>query len=563
MAVDKFANIVRSVARVWALIIWPFSRVAKLLSISEPAVRRFIRHNRSVFRSDKLPMKRTREVVIFEMTSMQSAHIAVSYFANVLSVLSSARIEAYLTSPPLTAKHKFLFWVSKICGLLDFGVYHSFGVVRFFEIRPSAAQRKRARAICKSIYPDLRSLRALEDLTINEIWIGDLIYDSYLFAFRRPTINFMSQEFRDFFEHSVSLFCFWEDYFANNRVRAVTVSHCVYNVAIPLRMAINQGIPAFQVNASNVYRPNANNLFAYGDFRYFRERFAALPRDVQEAGLAEAKRRIDRRFAGEVGVDMAYSTKSAYGASRHAQLLRPSSRKKILIATHCFFDSPHSYGNNIFPDFYEWLDFLGRMTEITDYDWYIKTHPDYLPGTKEIIDAFVARYPKLTLLPADASHHQIIAEGIDLALTTYGTIGFEYAALGIPVINASQCNPHIAYRFNLHAKDEADYRRLILDPGSWAFRIDRKEVYEYYFMKFIYNTNDIFFDNYDGVVSALGGHKGQFSPVIYDIWLSEWTEAKHKKLSDAVASFIRSGDFRMDYTHYGRDFRIEPADAST
>jgi hypothetical protein len=142
-----------------------------------------------------------------------------------------------------------------------------------------------------------------------------------------------------------------------------------------------------------------NNYFAYNDFFYFRERFAALPERVRTPGIEEAKRRIERRFAGEVGVDMSYSTQSAYGASRHVRLLRESDRQKILIATHCFFDSSHSYGKNLFPDFYEWLNFLGEISEQTDYDWYIKTHPDYLQGTKEIIDDFVERFQNWHFCP--------------------------------------------------------------------------------------------------------------------------------------------------------------------
>ena len=35
--------------------------------------------------------------------------------------------------------------------------------------------------------------------------------------------------------------------------------------------------------------------------------------------------------------------------------------------------------NLLFPDFYEWLIYLGQMSEETEYDWYIKNRPNY-PG---------------------------------------------------------------------------------------------------------------------------------------------------------------------------------------
>ncbi len=521
-----------------------------------PSAARFIRHNERVFpRQDGQPEK--GRAVLIELNDMQSAHIAYSYLANVLATEYKAGITAYVPRAYANRRQKLAFALKKMLRLEALGVYESFGVTDFISIRVSVAQKKKAAGWLADILGKLRSKRDIEELNINGVWLGDLIYDTYLKRFRKPTIDWNSPEFQGSLLESLELFAFWEAYFDSHEVQAVNVSHCVYDLAIPLRLAVARNIPAFQASATHVYRMSRSDLFAYNDFHYFRERFAALPHTVKKAGVEEARRRIERRFAGTVGVDMAYSTKSAYGAARHARLLRESPRKKILIATHCFFDSPHSYGKNVFPDFYEWLDFLGKISEVTDYDWYIKTHPDYLAGTKEIIENFIARYPRFTLLPADASHHQISAEGIDVALTVYGTIGFEYAALGVPVINNSLNNPHIAYGFNLHSKDEDDYRRLLLGLDTLEFGIDTEQVYEYYFMRYIYNTEDLFFDSYETTEKALGGYKGQFSPTVYERWLDEWSPEKHNAILAALRRFVQSGDFRMDYSHYGREISVE------
>ena len=98
------------------------------------------------------------------------------------------------------------------------------------------------------------------------------------------------------------------------------------------------------------------------------------------------------RFSGKIGVDMHYSNKSAYTNVYKQKLIKKSEKIKILIATHCFFDSPHSYGKNIFPDFYEWLDYLGKISNKTDYDWYIKLHPNYHPLTMNVINHFLKKH---------------------------------------------------------------------------------------------------------------------------------------------------------------------------
>ena len=139
----------------------------------------------------------------------------------------------------------------------------------------------------------------------------------------------------------------------------------------------------------------------------------------------------------------------------------------------------------------------------------------------EIINDFIARFPKFKLLPAEALDHQIIAEGIDLALTVYGTIGFEYAALDIPVINCSLNNLHIAYDFNLHPKNIDEYRCLLLDLDEIELKINKREVYAYYFMRHIYCNWDLFFDSCEGAVKALDGYSSLFTDDVYEMWMAE------------------------------------------
>lgn len=509
--------------------------------------RDFVNHNKRVFLSGGSRESKS-SVVLFELNEINSAQIAYSYLANVLASKHDADIVAYT---PDNRGSSFGSQLKRFLLLLSPAakIYRSFGARELLLPRLSLEQTREAQKIFDSVLVNIKTKEDIESLTINGVWIGDLVYDSYLKHYKKPTIDRDAADFQESLKHSIELYVFWSGYISEHDVRAINVSHCVYFQAIPLRIAVAKNIPVYQINATHAYRLDARNLFAYNDFLHFRQRFAALPPSVQESGLKVAEERVNRRLAGEVGVDMAYSKKSAYGAVKQERLLKESPRKKVLIATHCFFDSPHSYGNNLFPDFYEWLDFLGRMTEKTDYDWYIKTHPDYLQGTKEIIDSFVEKYPKFTCLPADSSHHQLIAEGIDVALTVYGTIGFEYASLGIPVINASLNNPHMAYDFNIHPKSINEYERLLLNLDKIELAIDQRQIHEYYFMKHIYNTQDWLFNNYNQLIKDIGGYRGQLTPRVYEKWLDEWTPTKHENTIQTLKNFVESEDFRLTPEH--------------
>ena len=89
----------------------------------------------------------------------------------------------------------------------------------------------------------------------------------------------------------------------------------------------------------------------------------------------------------------------------------------------------------------------------TNYEWYIKTHPDF-KKTHTIIKKFLNKYNHLKFIPSDTSHHQLINEGINCVLTVHGTISWEYAYFKIPVIASSQNNPHKSLIFHIMQKIE-------------------------------------------------------------------------------------------------------------
>ena len=193
------------------------------------------------------------------------------------------------------------------------------------------------------------------------------------------------------------------------------------------------------MNHHSIYSLNKKRLHAYLESHEFPEKIKKIKKIKISSGLKKAKKNLNLRLNGKTGVDMYYSQKSAFHKNFTDNNIVSNSKKvNVLVATHCFFDSPHSYGFNLFPDFYEWLDYLGKLSNKKDYNWYIKLHPDYLPGTINILNNFKNKYKKFKIVDPEISHHQLIREGIDIALTVYGTIGMEYPLLDTLVINAQQ-----------------------------------------------------------------------------------------------------------------------------
>lgn len=497
--------------------------------------KKFIAHNEKIW-GHFLPEEDSGEILL-ELSGMASSIIAFSYLANLLAKMHQARIVAYQT-------------VSKNFGTLISNrkvkkIYRSFNVRDFVVLNLSPTQLQNVEQLFRMIGSSLKTKKDVEDLRVEGLWIGDLLYDSHCMEYQVPTISLGSPSFQDSLKKALCSYVFWRDYLEGHRVSSVIVTHTVYvGSGVITRLAIQKGIPVYQINASHLYYMTGENLWAYNDFFYYPEKFRELPEEERQRGLLAARELLRKRFAGEVGVDMHYSTKSAYGRIGEGRVLKDSPRIKILVATHCFFDSPHPYGVNLFPDFYEWLYFLGEISERTDYDWYIKTHPDFLPGNIPIIEEFIRKYPKFTLIPSETSHLQLKEEGINFGLTVYGTIGFEYAALGIPVVNASRCNPHIRYHFNLQPRTSEEYEEILMDLPKHKLAIDINEVYEYYYMAFVNNTNNWLFKNFEGFIKEIGGYAQQFTPISYEFFMQEFYKQRHEHIKRDLERFVMSKSYR-------------------
>lgn len=503
----------------------------------DKSLNRFINHNRKIW--ENFYNDNSGAEILLELTTMQPSIMAYSYFANVLARKFNATIKCYF----LGENKRIGFNLKRLCKSFNSECFS-------YKLRHSQIQE--LGELFNDIYSELYSKNDVFGLSISGLWFGDLLYDYHLRKYSVPTIEINDSKFKSSLKEALYQFIYWRDYFDSHDVKAINVTHCCYLAAIPMRIAIFNGIPAYQVNAHGGYCMNEQRFWAYTDFYDYPEQFSILSQKEQKKGVQIARERINKRFSGEVGVDMPYSTKSAYTNNiKTDRVLSDSDKFKILIAAHCFFDSPNGLGPNLFVDFYEWFEFLGNISEKTDYEWYIKTHPDYLPGNMEILNELIGKYPKFKLIPSDTSHHQLIDEGIDCALTVYGTIGWEYAVLGKLVVNASLSNPHIAYNFNLHPKTIDEYENILMNLPAQHLNIDINEVYEYYYMKLERNyMQNWLLRDYDAFIEAIGGYRNQFTSRSYKKFLDDFSHDSHNNILLLLNNFIDSKDYSMKKKHY-------------
>jgi hypothetical protein len=498
----------------------------------------YYRYNKKKF------LKKNNEkesVVLVEYNSLCDSHIIYSYLANYLAKIDNSKIYSFYPKFFDNIFSKFKFFFKKKLLLSYHVIYESFGVQ--VHIFPKNKRLEKVKKITQEIFDNLKNKDDINKITYKDVHLGDLIYDGYLRKNNFPTIYIKSEKFKKYLNNFLDLADFWIDFFYKNNVSAIISSHTVYEFGIVVRIAKKNNIKVYTAGSFFILCNNIDSTIL--EMKYYSKEFRKLDIIKQKLALNQAKYWLEKKFSGEKTIENKVSclpTDSPFkNKSFKNRILQINNKKKVLIAAHHFSDAPHAYGLQIFSDYYEWIEFLGKKSESSDYDWYIKFHPMEFLENKKTAEYFLQKYSKIKLINKDVLHGQIISEGINLVLTVYGTIGLEYAYFGIPVINAGLNNPHCNYNFNYNARNIADYEDAIDNFDKLELNYDKNQFYEYFYMRYLHNfylfKDEINNDFYDVDYQ---------SPHIYGKWLRQIINNNEieDKLQSHIEKFVDSKEFR-------------------
>ena len=216
---------------------------------------KFLSHNKKIFKN-KNKNKNYENIILIEINDFYQNHILYSYLSNQLSKKFKAQIVGYFPNRALFIKKKIRNYILRLIPLNRISVYQSFGLNKILNLNDlikliSLNKIDRTyRSIIKNI-----SNKKIINLKIENIYLGDLLYDDYLRKYFVGRVNLNSKIFLDHLYNFVKTFYLWKYYLKKNNVKSIILSHDVYEHAIPLRIAQNSDIP--------VYMPDAFRLLCY------------------------------------------------------------------------------------------------------------------------------------------------------------------------------------------------------------------------------------------------------------------------------------------------------------
>lgn len=508
----------------------------------DPQSREWIRFlKRGLF--GKIPSGASKQsgVILAEIFPLPQAIIGISLFTQYLANRTGSTpvsLSFYTHSYPLfyVLFRKFL------------KIYKTFtrGHLHVHDVRKRFRSKEAEQAFLKA----KESIRTKEDLLKlridNGFSIGVDIYETYLMEKQKPTAYLDDPQLYSLIHEFIVDYYFFKDYFVKNKVTALILSHGIYRYGFLSRLAARHEIPTYRAGIhflNKLYCPDDPlKERKFVDFESYKKVFESLDPAEQKSGVELAKRQLERRFNAEVGVNMGFSTKSAFDRSTgKGRAMRESDKLKVLIASHCFFDNPFCYGWFLFSDFYDWFCFLGEMSNQTDYDWYVKTHRDYLPGNGPILEELLKKYPRLKMVDKDTSFHQLIDEGLSHVLTVYGTVGHELPYLGVTVVNAGY-NPHSGYDFTVNPKTRDEYKNILLNLPHTRIQASREDLYRFYYVHYycMGTINNLMVQDFYELEKKMGRAK-ESSTEYYTEFLKTLTPEKKNEIIDKWKWFLDSG----------------------
>ncbi len=468
-------------------------------------------------------------IILFEFTSMCSSHIVFSYLVKIMEKIYSAS-SAAITVNTYNKKRRIFYKVLSLLNLSYFSVYRSFGVNKFFVLEGKNLVKRNIK------FPKNK----LEFLEYNykNIRVGDLIYDSYLRYNYTHTADLKSADFKKFFCNSLDYFDSVRKVFKENNVKAIVLTHTVYLHGYIGRYALSKNIDYYCAGISHLIKLSKEDHFVH-NHKLYKLVFDKLPKNLKEKGISLAKKDIKEKLSGSVSFNMENLPVSPFNKKIDNSIIDKNSKIKVLVATQCLVDSPHAFGNWFFGDFGEWLEYLGKLSDKTDYDWYIKPHPNNYRRNTDFINAFLKKYKKFKLIPTTFSHYSL-QKKIDFVLTNWGNIGIDLALLNIKVINTHTNGRFCSFNFNINPSSSIHYKKILNNLAKYKnFKINKKEIYEAYFMQNIFYGPGWMIPDYTKEMRELSW-KNKDKVLIYEYWVKKFNKRKHIDLTNKVERFLIS-----------------------
>lgn len=330
------------------------------------------------------------------------------------------------------------------------------------------------------------------NLTINNVRIGDLIYDSILRTTGNGTIERFDDQVLQYAYMGIKDFIQADRLIHKHNVRASVQGHIVYSQFGSLaRLVIHNGGQVFARKAAGgpFTLRRYRDLDSVRDYEYVfsAQEFASIWDSRRAEAIATAEAFMRERMAHAVTA-VSYDGAEAYGKNKRRytkaalldQLGLDPRKPTVCVMSHVFPDAPHTFSRSLYDDYVLWLRAtLELIKDMPQTNWLIKPHPDnhhYNPkhDAEMETEPYAQRYPHIALAPGDCNTASLF-DIVDGVVTVCGTAGLEFPCWGIPSLNAGK-SFYTGFGFTIEPLTHEDYAQALRRHGhDGRLSLEQKE----------------------------------------------------------------------------------------
>ena len=313
--------------------------------------------------------------------------------------------------------------------------------------------------------------------------IGKYIYQSYCRLYLKSSLNLEDEKLYKLVSLSHAQIDYLENFFLKKKIKYLITTHVVFVNYGPLALVAKK----YETKIKIIY-PEKNysyirtlsvdkkNLLQIDKYYEYKKEFKKKKNKSQilrQSREELIKRIYKNKTNWKVGNVASYSKRNI--------LKIKSNKPKIVIMPSCFFDAHHFFRYSLFPDVYQWMDFTLNHASKTDFEWFVKPHPNNLPINFNVYKFFEKKYPTIRFLDSNTSNLTFKKNKFASMFTFQSSAVHEFAFMNIPSVVVTD-NVSVNYKFGQPIKSINDYKKLIYKADQIKNRINLKDVLEFNYM---------------------------------------------------------------------------------
>ena len=327
--------------------------------------------------------------------------------------------------------------------------------------------------------------RILLSLKFEDILVGDLIYDTYLRFYNKPTIENIDKDVIKVIEFALNIYYNFKCFINSNNLKILVNTYTSYiHHGITVRICLQNNIdvytvaPIFQKIEINYPFHQINHTLFDPEFQLTKEQFEL------------AKGKLESRFKGNIDSATIYMKVSAFSNSLMNPIVQEQFRIKtrnIVIYMHDFYDAPHMNRLLQFPDLYQFLkQTLAGLINLKDTSVFVKLHPNVTEVcSKEAISLINSfNSPHFFILDKSTSNLNIIELKPNLICTARGTVGIEMAYFNIPTV-ALYDNLYANFNFVHTCYNLIEYFSILRGELKTEIDFNKDKIISFYYQAYI------------------------------------------------------------------------------